>query len=159
MDRYQTVWPRICAAIIDSLVLAPVGFVVSLVLAFGGESRLAGILGAALTGFVSVFYYIWMHGKYGRTFGKMAARVKVLDERETPLDFNHAIIRSLPQMIPAMHAVAFAGNEAETSPLALILAIVLGGFYVLDVLFFFCTDRHRALHDLIARTVVVKTDA
>ena len=159
MNKYRTAWPRVAAAIIDSLILAPVSFIIGAVFAFGGEGRLAVILYAVLTGFASVFYYIWMHGRYGQTLGKMAAKVKVVDEREGPIDFNHAIIRSLPQVIPAMHGVAFAGADTGATPLGLLLGVLLGAFYLMDVLFFLCTDRHRALHDMIARTVVVKTNS
>jgi uncharacterized RDD family membrane protein YckC len=45
--------------------------------------------------FFPVFYYVFLHGAYGQTFGKMALRIKVLNEDGSPLDYRKAFLRWL----------------------------------------------------------------
>src|SRR3990172_5552768 len=42
-----------------------------------------------------VFYYVYLHGTYGQTFGKMALKIKVVNEDGTPLDYPKAFLRWL----------------------------------------------------------------
>src|SRR5512146_848091 len=41
------------------------------------------------------FYYVFLHGAYGQTFGKMAMRVKVLNADGSPLTCRSAFLRYL----------------------------------------------------------------
>lgn len=45
--------------------------------------------------FFPVFYYVYLHGAYGQTFGKMALRIKVLNEDGSPLDYRKSFLRWL----------------------------------------------------------------
>src|SRR4030065_914229 len=40
-----------------------------------------------------VFYYVYLHGAYGQTFGQMALRIKVLNEVGTPLYYSKGFLR------------------------------------------------------------------
>ena len=42
-----------------------------------------------------VFYYVYLHGSCGQTFGKMALRIKVINENGTPLGYKKAFLRWL----------------------------------------------------------------
>jgi uncharacterized RDD family membrane protein YckC len=42
-----------------------------------------------------VFYYVFLHGAYGQTFGKMVLRIQVRNEDGTPLDYRKAFLRWL----------------------------------------------------------------
>ncbi len=50
--------------------------------------------GVFLIGF-PVFYYVFLHGAYGQTFGKMALRIKVLGADGSPISYRKAFLRWL----------------------------------------------------------------
>ena len=162
MDRYETLGARFWAGIIDWLVVLPltaanlaVQFSDSLALPV--KSTLVGALGLA-----TVFYSILMNARWGATLGKMAMGVRIVDlGGESPINFNQAVLRSLPQLIPAMYGAVFSTRVAEVEPSVALMGgvmwIALFAFSLGNVLFGVFSEKHRALHDRIARTVVVKT--
>ena len=105
-NKYETFGRRVGAAILDSFILFPVGLGISLVFLFFNIA--SPLLGSAAAGLISAAYYILTHYRYGQTFGKMAAKVKVLDDSENPINFGQAIVRSLPQLLVPMFAISFS---------------------------------------------------
>jgi len=161
MDKYETFWRRVGAAVLDSFVLIPVSWGISFVFLF--ISDLPSLLGSAAAGLISAIYSIFMHYRFGQTLGKMAARVKVLDDSENPINFGQAIIRSLPQLLVPMFAVSFstAGESYEGDSIEFWESLVSGLtalFSVVNVIVCLANEKRRALHDFIAGTVVVRTD-
>jgi uncharacterized RDD family membrane protein YckC len=160
MEKYQTLWRRVGALVLDSFVLIPINLIVSFVFILVTEDRV--LLKASTGGFVAVLYYILMHYYYGQTVGKMVTKVKVLDESEKPISFGQSILRSLPQLIPVMFAVSFstADNNAG-SPAAFwgrtIITLSLT-FSLIDALVCASSAKNRAIHDMLAGTIVVRTD-
>jgi uncharacterized RDD family membrane protein YckC len=161
MDKYETFGRRIIAAILDSLIFIPIGIGVPIFFFIVGINP--GLLGSAIAGLISAFYYILMHYYRGQTLGKMVMKVKVLDDSETPLNFGQAIVRSLPQLLIPMFAISFstADRAAYEDSIAFWASLV----YVFTILFFFAnvlvclaSDKKRALHDFLAGTIVVRTD-
>ena len=161
MEKYRTFWARVGAAIIDGIVLVPVGLIGSAIVAVGQADRAGAVLSAAIAGFAGVFYYVLMHARYGRTLGKMATGVKVVDSaREGPIDFTQSLLRSLPQLIAAMQATflaaAHGAGDGSIEVFDGLLTGLLSGFYFLDVIVCLASEKRRALHDFVAKTVVVK---
>jgi uncharacterized RDD family membrane protein YckC len=161
MDKYETFGRRVGAAILDSFVLFPVGLGISFVFLLIGDA--APLLGSAAAGLVSAIYYIFMHYRFGQTVGKMAARVKVLDDSENPINFGQAIIRSLPQLLAPMFAVSFstAGEPPDGDSGGFWASMIYGLtalFSVANVIVCLANEKRRALHDFIAGTIVVRTD-
>jgi uncharacterized RDD family membrane protein YckC len=154
MDKYETVWRRFWASVLDSIILWITGWLVLLITP-------SLILPLILSGAISVCYYVLMHNAYGQTIGKMAARVKVLDISEIPINLGQSITRSLPQLIPVMFVVSFStADSAKVS--AEVWFSVFYGFKILftiaDIIICLSTQKRRALHDFIAGTIVVKTN-
>ncbi len=52
------------------------------------------LFGVFVIGF-PVFYYVYLHGAYGQTFGKMALGIRVVDEDGSPIGFRKAFTRWL----------------------------------------------------------------
>jgi uncharacterized RDD family membrane protein YckC len=77
-----------------------------------------------------VFYYVYLHGAYGQTFGKMALRIKVLNEDGTPLDYRKAFLRWLGYFLCD-------------------LTLNIGYLWVAF------DPRRQGLHDKVCRTIVV----
>ena len=82
---------------------------------------------------VGVVYYTFAIGKWGRTLGKMALRIKVVKPNGTRVSYWRAFGRG----------VAFYLNQFTLGLSFLIIAF---------------TSKKRGLHDYIADTVVIKTD-
>jgi uncharacterized RDD family membrane protein YckC len=160
MEKYQTFGRRFGAAILDSLVLLPINWGVSFVIVL--ISTTPTMLSWAVPGFISALYYILMHYYRGQTLGKMAAKVKVLDDSETPINFGQSIVRSLPQLFIPMFAVSFStADQSAAETIALLAGLIYGLtflFSVANVVVCLANDKRRALHDFIAGTIVVRTD-
>lgn len=77
-----------------------------------------------------VFYYVFLHGAYGQTFGKMAMRIRVLNADGTPITYRKAFLRYLGYFL---------------CDLTLDLGYVWAAF----------DPRKQGLHDKACRTVVV----
>jgi uncharacterized RDD family membrane protein YckC len=80
-----------------------------------------------------VFYYVYLHATYGQTFGKMALKIKVVNEDGTPLDYRKAFLRWLGYFLCDLT------------------------FYI-GYLWAAFDHRKQGLHDKVCRTVVVRTD-
>ncbi len=77
-----------------------------------------------------VFYYVFLHGAYGQTFGKMAMRIKVLNADGSPLDYTKAFLRYLAYFL---------------CDLTLDIGYAWAAF----------DPRKQGLHDKVCRTIVV----
>jgi uncharacterized RDD family membrane protein YckC len=91
-------------------------------------------------------------------------RLKVLDVSEKPITFAQAVIRSLPQLFPAFVGASLINSATEQNPdqdFIEIFGILITGvtwiWQIADIIVCLSSDKKRALHDLIAGTVVVKT--
>jgi uncharacterized RDD family membrane protein YckC len=162
MEKYETLSKRFWAMVIDSLVLIPVHIVFTLGTAFIFKSETGLRVGSAITGLITVFYYILLHYRYGQTVGKKAVGVKVVDISETPLNFGQSVVRCLPQLIPVMFAVSFSNaDQNDDLSLTIVSGLITGiatVFFIADVAVCLVSEKRRALHDLIAGTIVVRTD-
>jgi uncharacterized RDD family membrane protein YckC len=81
-----------------------------------------------------IFYYVYLHGAYGQTFGKMAFRIKVLNEDGSPIDFRKAFFRWLGYFL-------------------CVATLYFGYVWVAF------DKRKQGLHDKVCKTIVVRTDA
>ncbi|HEY0459270.1 MAG TPA: RDD family protein [Pyrinomonadaceae bacterium] len=159
MEKYETLRKRFGAAFVDTFILVPVNLVISFATVFFNSSATAVALSSAVAGLISVFYYILAHYYYGQTVGKMLAKVKVLDDSEKQINFGQAVLRSFPQLIMAMFAFSFSNAQKGTTGIVgtLIYWLVMI-FGIADILVCLMNEKHRALHDFIAGTIVVRTD-
>lgn len=81
-----------------------------------------------------IFYYVYLTGAYGQTFGKMAFRIRVVNEDGSPIGYGRAFLRWLSYFL--CDATLYIGY--------------------LWALF---DKRRQGLHDRVCRTIVVRTDA
>jgi len=116
-----------------------------------------------------------MHGKYGQTVGKMVTKVRVFDARtEKPISYRQALIRegvptvlSIPFLIYEAIAIIQGRESADlllegkVSPHSLLwwFTVLPILWSVVEVVTMLTNDKRRALHDFIAGTVVIRTNA
>jgi uncharacterized RDD family membrane protein YckC len=149
--HYAGFWSRAAARIIDLLIIIAAFNLIYLVDRLGADAGLwTGMgLGEGIPigpGFYMtnvlrglffltfpVFYYVYLHAMYGQTFGKMALKIKVVNDDETPLDYRKAFLRWLGYFLCDLT------------------------FYI-GYLWAAFDPRKQGLHDKVCKTVVVRTD-
>ena len=119
MKNPQTVIPRICALILDSILLLPIAIVDQLVRDSGFTTETIIALLFVVSSTYSI-YFITMHKLFGQTVGKMLMKVKVLSLDESPIKFWQAFVRNLPEISLLICSFIFENplvkTTAETNP-------------------------------------------
>jgi uncharacterized RDD family membrane protein YckC len=166
MERYRTFLPRLVALLIDSFIMLPSGILDD----FFRQAQFPPAffyVWIPLSSLVFPVYMITMHGLYGQTLGKMWMNVKVLDARtEESIQFSQAILREAPQLVFNIGAIylgiAFLGEDLESERVRSAYGVAVGFAAVwalADTLTFLLHEKRRALHDLLAGTVVIKINS
>lgn len=112
-------------------------------------------------------YSVLLHARYGQTLGKMAVGVKVLDvnEQRAPT-LRQAFLRDIGYIILntlglgyMIYLIVMNQSSVDSHRLALPLQILGGaafGWFLLELISMLTNPKRRAVHDLIAGTVVVR---
>jgi uncharacterized RDD family membrane protein YckC len=147
---YAGFWSRAAARIIDVVLILATYNLVYLTDRLGADAGLwpgSGLGEGDIGGGVSpanvlrglfflafpIFYYVYLTGRFGQTFGKMALRIKVVNEDGTPLDYRKAFLRWLGYFL-------------------CVLTVNIG--YVWAAF----DARKQGLHDKVCKTLVIRTD-
>jgi uncharacterized RDD family membrane protein YckC len=130
---------RVVATIVDGIVLSVIGRVVAAIFGFDFDVTDRDLTRLATGGnlillVVAVLYYVLMEGYLGRTVGKMATGIRVVDEEtgRTPPGAGKAILRTIFRLVDGL------------------LGYLVGFIVVL------CNQRRRRIGDMVARTLVVR---
>ena len=166
LNKYTTGGRRFFAGIIDGIVLSiPISLIDKLV--YSSDSPLILIaLCLLISNSASYGYSVLMHGYYGQTLGKMVCRIKVLDISERPITMSQAFLRD--SVIIGINVISLAisinllltgggVNSLKFVGLQTFLGIASFAWFVAEILTMLTNKKRRAVHDFIARTVVVRT--
>lgn len=167
-QRYQTFFPRFIASIIDSIVLWPIGFLLEYLMQI--DILFLVLFLTLLNKLMPFMYSIFCHGKYGQTVGKYAMNVIVIDAGEQKgIDFRQAILRDAVPVALMVILFAFSivlmdyeqSHEDFMSNIDVLLPMIIISslsflWSILEILSMLTNEKSRALHDLIAGTVVVR---
>jgi len=166
LPQYRTFWPRLLAAVIDGLVFMPLGIA-------NKPLSLPTLSGTVLISW-AIFYFVFtsayvilMHNWFGQTIGKMVMRVSVVDVSEMRLPtLWQAFLRDVGDIflggVPLVYFIYLVSNHRYFGHQQ--MTGVLGQFFstggsvwsVLEILTMWFSNKRRALHDVIAGTVVVR---
>ena len=148
---YAGFWVRAAARIVDILVIVGIYNIFYLVDRFGSSAGIWSpsgfedistigcfspenvVRGIFFLGF-PVFYYVYLHGSCGQTFGKMALKIRVINEDGSPLNYRRAFLRWLGYFLCVF---------------TLYIGYIWAAF----------DSRKQGLHDRICRTLVVHVTA
>ncbi|GJQ61006.1 MAG: hypothetical protein SCALA702_00590 [Melioribacteraceae bacterium] len=176
-EKYHTFWPRFWSPFIDGMILYPITIIVSIIY-LNVELTVIVYLLLSLIDHTAVYIYtIYYHGKYGHTIGKKVCNLKVVDNQtEAPISYMQALKREIVPIILLVIALFSLSlnfesyfalidptkmNELQTGPM-MVWTMVVGGvflfWFLAEVLTMLTNDKRRALHDMIAGTVVVRTN-
>lgn len=152
-------WRRICALLIDTLILGAAGLVLGLLLEsffvqIGAWGRLIGFS-------IALIYFGVMNSSItgGQTIGKKVLKLRVVDSKNTPISLGKSIIRYFILGIPFSLNGAQISNEVMLSILMYPLTLIIfGGLFSIFYLYIFNRITRQSLHDLLVGTYVVNTE-
>ena len=172
MNKYNTTGARIGAAVVDSVIFWPLGLLSNYLTSELSSSTdySAGLLIAWTVFAMSLFqfYSIFMHGKYGYTIGKKTMGIKIVTfPEELPITYKQAFIRDLPYTVlltaDIIINIAFILHPELMFNSNIVLLDGILGFagllwIAVEIISMLFNDKKRAVHDLIAKTVVIRTE-
>ena len=154
MNRYKTFGQRLGAGIVDGIVFLPLELIDEMIPAHVSQSILWVIFHNALI----FLYYVYLHGKYGQTIGKRVLNVKVVlnNDEASPIGFKKAFIRDsiwigLVFIEILLMLLGYADNLGGQS---LIVTFTLG-WSIAELVTMLFNKKRRAVHDLLAGSVVI----
>ena len=172
--KYRTIVPRFCACVVDACMFIPLSFLTKWVWAHYQDIPLMVVILVYILSSSSYYIYsIYFLGKYGQTPGKMLLKIKVFDLSETShITYYQALKRDIVLLLATVIQLPFSINQIingtyisinpqlqfDTNSLIWMGCMLFVAFtwFALDILTAVFSSKHRAIHDYIAGSVVVK---
>ena len=164
--RYRTFWCRAAPAVVDFLVLLPMG----VFLLWAGPRATSPVILIplyVLNAGTALAYSVVLHARYGQTLGKRAAHVRVIDLSGARIGVRQAVYRDSPWLALALTDIVWATQrilqgknpfkmeDLGLIPFALAAAQVI--WLIAELITMLTNRRRRAVHDWIASTLVIRT--
>ena len=165
IQKYQTGFKRLGAAFIDGIVFTPFILIHQWLIERTNNTFLLISL-TIFTPFLTLFYSIFAHYKYGQTIGKWVVGVKVLDVSETKmLTLRQSILRdSFYLTIEIIGLLYFTFLVLQTGQTEYILDDYRNfadqpilWWTIIELITMLTNSKKRAVHDFLAKSVVIRT--
>ncbi len=169
MEKYKTFWPRFWAGFIDGLVFLPLSLFDDYLLSPARGPAI--LISWAIVSYTAYWLYsVLLHAHYGQTVGKRAMHVKVMDVSEERIpSLAQAFLRDIGYIILSIFSLLYfiylvvahkyvSGTEQINSLPGIILVCANLGWFLLEVTTMLMNSKRRAVHDLIAKTVVLRVE-
>ncbi len=164
--KYAGIFKRFFAELIDLIIIGIICYVLFIWGQPEDEGNLKYFVGSfLLSNLIGFAYFILFESSLGSTPGKMSLQIAVTDKAGGQISLIQAIIRLLikPSGVPLEFIAGvtiIASKQGEESPLwglvfLSFLAIIL---VIIDCLILVFKPQRQALHDRIAKTVVIDFD-
>lgn len=172
---YTDFWERLGALLIDGVIFIPYGLLYYWV---NERYRFSSLYLLAPGILLTLFYQVYLVGRYGGTPGKLMLKLRIQKLTGEPVGYGGAFVRYLPHLLNSLiitagftyGALSITDDEylsmglllraqrlAEAAPLWYHMWSWIFRVWSLgDIVAFFCNDKRRALHDFIAGTVVIR---
>lgn len=155
---YSTFLLRLIAYMADGLVLGVALLTVFYLLGLEQDS-----FGAAVANVViSAGFFIYCHGRWGATPGKMLFSLQVISINNRPVSYLQSLLRYSPYLVAGCIALLLPGATSPQEGGQITMGLELRVFltvslcwYVVSVGYMLNRPDRRTLHDLLAYTVVV----
>jgi uncharacterized RDD family membrane protein YckC len=163
LNKYQTFWKRFLASFIDSLIFLP--FALLCYYYERSENTSLFLLFTIIHVFLFTLYLVVGHGRYGQTIGKHLMGIKVFDVNEKEvIGYRRAFLRESVWLFAQMAGIVylFVDTVKSSEPIAVyetyyksIVGLISSSWFLLEVVTMLFNKKRRAMHDLIAGSVVV----
>ena len=164
--KYRTGLKRFWAAIIDGVVFVPLLFIGQWIYKTTNSIPLL-FSWTTFVVFAPIIYSIFLHYKFGQTYGKWVVGVKVLDIGETKtLTLRQSLYRDSFYLIIAIIGLLYYGVLLTlTSDQGTVLTEYVSfsdnpifWWTLIELITMLSNSKRRALHDFIAKSIVVRTE-
>jgi uncharacterized RDD family membrane protein YckC len=164
LDRFRAPFSLRCGALlIDYILVAGIIAFSTLLARMGNRPRAssssAEMIGIFIAVVVAVINFVGLPVLRGQTLGKWATGLVIRRREGEPLTWGRALLRHLLVYPPLFLMLCLGFLVAEMLPAALVMAgvfiVMLGIGFVIAAF----SDHARALHDIIAGTIVVREGA
>ena len=166
-DKYKTFWLRFGAVWIDSVIFLLLnifdGWIWGLSL---NNYSLLITFWSIIYSYTYIIYRVFMHAYFGQTIGKIVCKVKVMDIKENKIKMKQSILRELipTLLVTILLLIKFPYLVKGDNPFLnshflnfnLHYQLIFLGWYILNFITMMNNYKRRAIHDFIARSVVVK---
>jgi uncharacterized RDD family membrane protein YckC len=112
-----------------------------------------------------MLYLVIGHGRYGQTIGKRLMGIQVLSVNEQEvIGYRNAFLRECVWFFAQIAGIVYLIVETMQSPAPVaiqqtyfksIVALITSSWFILEVITMLLNKKRRALHDLIAGSIVV----
>jgi uncharacterized RDD family membrane protein YckC len=163
ITKYHTFWKRLAAGIIDVIIFIPFYYCSDLIT----DHNSLRIFLHFLVFVLSAIYSIFLHGKYGQTIGKKVLNIKVysLDE-ESLIGLKRAFYRDSIWVITEVAGLIYfliissqttkaTNTQSNYEDFVSTVSFLL---FILELVTMFLNFKRRALHDYLAKSVVINLD-
>jgi len=167
MGKYKTFVARFWAGFVDGLVFLPITLFDEY-LSAPARGPIILISWAIVSYSAYWLYSVSLHARYGQTLGKKAMHVKVMDVSEERIpSWGQAFLRDVGYIAINTSSLIYfiyivvahkyvTGMEQVNSLPGMILGFAGLGWFLLEVITMLTNSKRRAIHDLIAKTVVLR---
>ena len=164
-EKYQTGLKRFWAAILDGIVFVP--FLLLEQWIYKTSSNISILfIWATFILFAPLLYSIILHYKYGQTYGKWVTGIKVLDiDEKRKLTFLQSIYRDSFYLLVALIGLFYysfllmqPGDKKNIlNDYSSFADMPVFWWTVIELITMLTNSKRRALHDFIAKSIVVRT--
>ena len=160
--NYQTGGPRFLALIVDGFILSVITGLIEWCMS-PNLGVFPNVVLCILFTCVPVAYDIYMHGRFGQTFGKFFLKVRVIDLGGGRITYKQAAVRNFVPVLLAPIVIWYSVSIVVTGVMqapSLYRSAYLANlvWVLLEMLTMLSNDKRRAVHDFMANTVVVRVD-
>jgi len=168
--EYQTFWRRLGSGLIDAVVFLPIALLDWWIWAHVSSVAVL-VFWHVLHMNLSLAYSVIGLAVWGQTVGKRVTGIKVLQVSRERLGLKRALLRDSPWFaigilglaadLPKVMAGINPAHAHAKDPGTLGLIVIWGGtaWFVLELGTMLLNQKRRAIHDLIAGSVVVRVEA
>ncbi len=159
-DKYKTFWRRFFAMWIDGIIIGLLGYVAKLFQ--NSDSIILVNLILFFSQVLPYIYSIFLHGSYGQTLGKMITGVRIFDKSENSnITFKQAILRDIfplggVLLLFTINWVGLSTDSSFASTVVMTIMMIIISWSILEIITMMLNKKRRAIHDLIAGTVVLR---
>jgi uncharacterized RDD family membrane protein YckC len=164
-EKYRNGLKRIWAAIVDVIVFLPLLLVEQWIFRTTQSATLI-LSWLILTAFLPIIYSIILHYKYGQTIGKWVVGVRLIDINGTrKISFKQSVLRDILYLtveVIGLFYFLFLMSQASDPKYLFndynnFSEAPLFIWTLLELISMLTNSKRRALHDFLAKTVVVRT--
>ena len=167
--EYAGFWIRVGASVIDSLVMIPI-----IILTFYNIIAIKSLFFMFILTLIASLYKPFLEWRYGATFGKMAVKIRVVNEQMGNLSLGQAFGRYIPWAITQVlsfityyylftsanfqevNSFMQIGELSQTSPIET-TSTVYNFIFIFIVGSLAFDPKKQGFHDKIAKTFCIKT--